>query len=247
MQGFAPLNAVLRAIYPPHCLGCDALVLEDFSFCPACWAKAPLIFGLVCDQCGLPLPGGQDGPEVLRPLCDQCLRCPPIWHQARAALLYDGLAREMILRLKHSDQGALAIPLGRWMAKAGAPLLAQSDLIAPIPLHWWRELRRKENQSALLAQQIAKLSGLPLERRLLQRHRATPPQEGRDRLARAENLAGAFRLRPKFAPALQGRRVLLIDDVLTSGATMAEASRVLLDHGAARVHVLVAARVAPKP
>jgi ComF family protein len=149
----------------------------------------------------------------------------------------------MILQLKHGDRLDLARPLGDWMARAAAPILAPGIIVAPIPLHWFRLLRRRANQSALLSARVARVAGLDHIPDLLQRTRATPTQDGKGRDARFRNLSDAIRTHPRRITRAVGRHVLLVDDVMTSGATLAAAADALKGAGVAEVSVLVLARV----
>lgn len=234
------LQALVQALYPPQCLCCDALVEQDFALCGPCWRDTPFVAGLVCDTCGVPLPGQEDGAPVH---CDDCLRVARPWAQGRAALVYGGNARRMILQLKHGDRLDLARPFGDWLARAAAPILRPGMVVAPIPLHWLRLLKRRANQSALLAARVARVTGLPHVPDLLVRTRATASQEGKGRDARFRNLSDAIRPHPRRIAQAQGRHVLLIDDVMTSGATLAAAADALKGAGVAEVSVLVLARV----
>ena len=177
-------------------------------------------------------------------LCEGCQRHPPAWDRGAAAVLYRDAARRVILALKHGDRLDMVKPLAGWMAAAGRELLAGTDVIAPVPLHWRRLLKRRYNQSGELARRLAHLSGKPAVVDLLTRQRFTTPQEGMDRETRRRNQAGAFAVAPRRAAAIEGRAVLLIDDVLTSGATLSACADTLRAGGAARVDVLVLARVA---
>ena len=235
------MQALVRAIYPPQCLCCEALVEQDFALCGACWRDTPFVTGLACDTCGLPLPGVED--DSARIQCDDCLRTPRPWARGRAVAAYGGNARRMVLQLKHADRLDLARPLGDWMARAAAPILTPDMIVAPVPLHWFRLLRRRANQSALLAARIAHVTGLPHIPDLLLRARHTPSQEGRGRDARFRNLSGALRAHPRRIAQAQGRHVLLVDDVMTSGATLAAGAEALKAAGVAEVSVLVVARV----
>lgn len=237
----AGLRAALRLIFPPRCIACGGAVDDDFGLCGACWRETPFIAGHVCDACGSPLPGEADGQGDL---CDDCLAMPRPWAQGRAALLYRDSARRMVLALKHGDRLDLVGPMASWLHRAAAPLLRPDMVVAPVPLHRFRLLRRRYNQSALLSQALARRAGLTGCADLLQRRRATPSQEGRDRSARFANLAGAIRVHPRRAALVAGRPVLLVDDVMTSGATLAAAAEACLDAGASTVSVLVLARVA---
>lgn len=235
------MQAALHLIYPPQCLSCDERVTTDFGLCGPCWRDTPFITGLVCDQCGTPLPGSQDGSAAL---CDDCLTIARPWSQGRAALLYRDNARLLVLALKHGDRLDLARPAAQWLLHAAQPMLRPDMLVAPIPLHWLRLVRRRYNQSALLAAGLARLAGLDHCPDLLIRRRHTPSQEGRGREARFANMAGALHAHPRRAARIEGRHILLVDDVMTSGATLAAAAEACVAHGAAGVSVLVLARVA---
>lgn len=235
------LQAALHLIYPPRCLSCDALVTTDFGLCGHCWRETPFISGLVCDRCGTPLPGQDSGqPEY----CDDCLTIARPWNRGRAALLYRDNARRMVLQLKHGDRLDLAGPVAGWLLRAVQPILEPGMLVAPVPLHWMRLFRRRYNQSALVSARLARNAGLDHCPDLLIRRRATPSQEGRDRMGRFANLDGALALHPRRAGRVKGRHVLLIDDVMTSGATFAAAAEACLAGGATAVSVAALARVA---
>lgn len=235
------LQAALHLIYPPRCLSCDALVTTDFGLCGHCWRETPFISGLVCDRCGTPLPGQDNGqPEY----CDDCLTIARPWNRGRAALLYRDNARRMVLQLKHGDRLDLAGPVAGWLLRAVQPILEPGMLVAPVPLHWMRLFRRRYNQSALVSARLARNAGLDHCPDLLIRRRATPSQEGRDRVGRFANLDGALALHPRRAGRVKGRHVLLIDDVMTSGATFAAAAEACLAGGASAVSVAALARVA---
>lgn len=234
-------TTLINVIYPPRCLACAEPTDAPGGLCPGCWRETHFIHGTTCAKCGTPLIGEEAGPADL---CEGCQRHPPAWDRGRAAMLYRGAARKVILGLKHGDRLDMVKPLAGWMATAGRPLLAETDLIAPVPLHWRRLLRRRYNQSAELARRLAALSGKPAVVDLLTRRRFTTPQEGMNRETRLRNQAGAFLVTPRRVEAVRGKAVLLIDDVLTSGATLSACADTLRAPGAARVDVLVLARVA---
>ncbi len=235
------MQALVRALYPPQCLCCDTPVEREFALCGPCWRDTPLVAGLVCDSCGLPLPGVEE--EGARILCDDCLRTDRPWARGRAVATYGGNARRMVLQLKHADRLDLARPLGDWMARAAADILEPGMIVAPVPLHWFRLLRRRANQSALLSARVARVTGLDHIPDLLLRTRHTPSQEGKGRDARFRNLSAALRPHPRRIARAQGRHVLLVDDVMTSGATLAAGAEALTAAGVAEVSVLVMARV----
>lgn len=234
----------LDLLFPPRCIACREPTDMAHGLCPACWRETPFVAGPVCGACGVPVPEGPAGglPGALR--CTACLERPRAWDRGRAALLYDGTARSLVLALKHGDRLELARPLSAWMARAGAELLAEGPVLVPVPLHWRRLLARRANQSAELARAIARGAGLRMAPGLLRRIRATGSQEGRDRAAREAGVRGAFAVPARARGAVAGGRFLLVDDVMTSGATLSEAAVTLKAAGAAAVDVLVAARVA---
>lgn len=234
------MQSLLRLVYPPQCLACGEVVDTDFALCPACWRDTPFITGLVCDSCGTPLPGEDTGSVH----CDDCLTIARPWAQGRAATLYAGKARDLTLALKHGDRTDLARPLSRWLTRAAQPLLRPGMIVAPVPLHWFRLIRRRYNQSALLSAALARQAALDHIPDLLIRSRRTPTQDGRDRDGRFRNVTGAIRAHPRHAHRLKDAEILLIDDVMTSGATLAAATEACLAAGACRVSVAVLARVA---
>lgn len=235
------MQAALHLLYPPHCLTCDAVVTTDFGLCGTCWRETAFISGLVCDKCGTPLPGDDIGAAEY---CDDCLTLARPWSQGRAALLYKDNARRMVLALKHGDRLDLARPAARWLLRSAMPILQPGMLVAPIPLHWLRLIKRRYNQAALLSGAVAKMAALEHCPDLLIRRRSTGSQEGRDRDGRFANMAGALSVHPRRIGRVEGRHVLLVDDVMTSGATFAAAAEACIAAGASGVSVLALARVA---
>src|SRR5580692_763991 len=228
----------LDAIYPPTCLACRAATAQTGALCPECWRHMRFIERPFCERLGTPFE--QDlGPGLLSP---QAIADPPVFGRARAVARFeDGPARRLVHRLKYSDRGELARPIASWMARAGADVLADADLVAPVPLHALRLWRRQFNQAAALAREISRRTGKPCDLAALRRVKATRSQVGLSRAQRAENVQGAFRIAEDAV--VRGLNVVLVDDVLTSGATANAASRALLRAGAKRVDVLVFARV----
>lgn len=235
---------MLDALLPPHCLTCDSPVAEQGTLCPSCWTSLALLTPPLCARCGVPfLHAGQAGPGGL---CPGCLDRPPSYALARAALRYDDGAKRLLLPFKHADRTELARPIAARMARIGAALLDRAEVVTPVPLHWRRLVARRYNQAALLARHLARAAGKPLLPDLLRRVRPTPALGERGAAERAALLDGAFAVAPRQAGRILGRRVLLVDDVMTSGATAEACAQVLLAGGAAAVEVLAAARV-PDP
>ncbi len=232
-------TAALDLLLPPRCLACGVLVDRNGVLCAACWSTLSFIAAPQCDSCGLPFAF-----EVAaRTRCAACLADPPPFDRARAVLVYDDASRRLILGFKHADRTEAAPAFGRWLARAGSALLADTDLVVPVPLHRWRLFQRRYNQAALLAHAVGRLAGRPVAPDLLVRRRRTPSQGGLGRTGRRRNVAAAFALRAGHQDQIRGRRVLLIDDVHTTGATLAECARALRRAGAAGVDALTLARV----
>jgi ComF family protein len=229
----------LDAILPPRCLKCGELVDIQGGVCPACWQGLRFLAPPACACCGVPFEFDQGAGA----LCAACVAAPPPFDRARAVFRYDDESRDLILAFKHADRTSSTPSFAGWLARAGADLLADADLIAPVPLHWTRLFSRRYNQAALLAVALGRLGGKPVVPDLLIRRRATPKQGRLGRLARQRKVAGAFALHPRQRDRVANRRVLLIDDVVTTGATAAGCARVLRQAGAAGVDVLALARV----
>ncbi|MEI4232647.1 ComF family protein [Roseovarius sp. D22-M7] len=233
-------QTAVRLVYPPRCISCGDLVESDFGLCGPCWRDTPFIAGLVCDACGTPLPG--QGSSVAE-YCDDCLTIARPWSRGRAALRYHDNGRRLVLALKHGDRQDLARPASAWMARAARPLLQPDTLIAPVPLHWLRLLSRRFNQAALLAHGVGRETGLDCCPDLLIRPRRTPSLKGLTRDARHAALAEAIRVNPRRAGHIKGRPVLIVDDVMTTGATLSVAAEACHAAGASEVCILTLARV----
>ena len=232
-------RSVLNAVLPARCMLCGATVAEDGALCAGCWDMLNFLGPPCCDRCGYPFE--YEAPDATE--CAACVRRPPQFDRARAVFAYDEASRALILSFKHADRTHQAPAFGRWLARAGAALLRDADVIAPVPLHRWRLFARRYNQAALLAQALGRETGAPVAVDLMVRRRRTPSQGRKSRSARIRNVRGAFAVRDDWRDALRGARVLLLDDVLTTGATVEECARTLKRAGAAAVDVLTLARV----
>jgi ComF family protein len=232
------LRLTLDIALPQLCAACRDPV-EDSGLCASCWDKLSFIAPPYCERLGIPF-AYDPGPGVLSM---EAIADPPAYRRARAAVRYDEVARTLVHAFKYGDRLDLAPTMGRWMANAGRELLREADAIVPVPLHWRRQWMRRFNQSAILGQVIAGQAGVPVALLALKRVKATPQQVGLSQSARALNVQGAFRVPPDGKAAVAGRRLVLVDDVLTSGATIDACARALLRAGAAHVDVLVFARV----
>jgi len=234
------MQGLIRAVYPARCLSCGALTDDDFGLCGLCWRDTAFIGGTVCDLCGTPLPGDSRDQAVH---CDDCLTIARPWSRGRAVFLYSGTGRKLVLQLKHGDRTDLAPSLARWLVRAARPLIEPGTIVVPVPLHWTRLLSRRYNQAALLAQTAAGLLRLPHCPDALLRRRRTASLEGHGRDARFAVLDRAITPHPARKPRIAGRPVLLVDDVMTSGATLAAATEALHTAGATRVNAIMLARV----
>lgn len=233
----------LDIVYPPACLCCRAATAAHGALCAACWSQIHFIEKPFCDRLGIPFAYDLGIEGLLSP---EAMAHPPVYARARAVARFeDGPVRQLVHRLKYHDRMELAEPLGAWMARAGDELLAGADLLVPVPLHRRQLMWRQFNQAHVLAMAVARACGKRVDPFLLRRVKRTTPQVGLSRAQRATNVQGAFAVPEEARPLVEGRAIVLIDDVLTSGATINAAARALLRAGAARVDVLVFARVTP--
>lgn len=233
----AAVRTVIDAVLPPRCLRCEIYVERQGGLCATCWEGVSFLAPPFCACCGFPFafdPG--DGA-----LCAVCTASAPPFERARAVFVYDDGSRDLVLSFKHADRTASAPTFASWMARAGAELLGEADLVIPVPLHWRRLLARRYNQAALLSRLLARQAPGRHAPDTLVRRRATPSQGHMSPSARRRNVRGAFAVRGRERVA--GRRIVLVDDVYTTGATAAECARVLRRAGASAVDVLTLARV----
>ena len=234
---FAALHAAaLDLLYPPACMVCRTAVTSPGTLCSACWTRMRFIERPYCERLGTPFES-DFGAGLVSP---EAMANPPVYGRARAVALFDdGPARQLVHGLKYYDRTELAAPMGRWMARAGAEILAEASVLVPVPLHRSRLASRQFNQAAALAGAVSRHCGVPSDPSLLARVKPTQPQVRMSRTERANNLQGALRVPEDRKLWLEGRRVVLIDDVLTSGATANAAARALFRGGAESVDVLV--------
>nr|WP_027061792.1 ComF family protein [Mesorhizobium loti] len=230
-----------RILFPPVCAGCRRHVSQPGVLCGACWPKLRLLERPWCPVMGTPFTHHM-GEGFLSA---EAIADPPPFERARAAVAYSGVARQMVQGLKYQDRTDLAPWMARWMVRAGADLIAEADVVVPVPLHWRRFFRRRFNQSAELARAVCELSGLSFAPSVMRRVKLTRQQVGLERQEREENVRAAFRVPAEAEIEIAGRRVLLIDDVYTTGATVRSATKALKRGGAAAVDVLTFARVLP--
>ena len=233
------MQSVIRAIYPSHCVACDAPSEGDFGLCGACWRETHFIGGTICGKCGTQLPGDHVADDLI---CDDCMTIARPWHRGRAVLAYTGVGRKLVLSLKHGDRTDLAQPLARWMVRLAGPLLADDTILVPVPLHRVRLIQRRYNQSALLVNVLGGLLARDTCVDALVGQRNTAPLKGHSREARFAALADSIHPNPSKTAILKDRHVLLIDDIMTSGATLAACTEACMSVGARRVDILTLAR-----
>ena len=241
--GRARAKAILRAMgdffWPTRSLISGARGMDSGPLSPEDFARLKFIADPLCDRCGVPL-DYRTGDETW---CTVCIARPPRWERARAALVYDDVSRRPVLDLKRAGRRDGLETLCGWMRQAGGALIDEADVLVPVPLHYTRLVMRGFNQSGWLAQAIGAETGRLVVVDALVRTRRTPSQAGLAGRARRRNVLGAFKVRASRAAAIKGKRVLLVDDVLTTGATLSACTRALKRAGARHVDVLVLARV----
>ena len=237
----AGLAGLADAVLPPLCLSCGRGIEAHGALCGGCWAEVDFIERPWCAVTGLPFPyeAGEGAVSAV------AIAHPPPYARARAVMRYSDASARLVHRFKYSDRMEAAPAFARWLVRAGGDILAEADIVVPVPLHRRRLFSRRFNQSAELSRAVATLSGLAHEPELLMRTRATRPQVGLTGDQRRRNVARAFSVHPGAEGQVKDRKVVLVDDVMTTGATVEACSRALLKAGAAEVSVLCLARVVP--
>lgn len=235
----ALLNAAIDLLLPPRCIATGDIVDAPGMISPAYWTKLTFIEAPFCTTCGTPF----TFEAPIGTICASCIELEPVFDQARSAVLYNDASRKLVIDFKYGDKMHFVQTFVPWMMRAGAEMLEQSDIIVPVPLHARRLWRRRFNQSAVLAQHLAKRAGKACLPDGLIRLRHTVPQKGLSRSHRTDNVKNAFAVNGRYLSMIKGGNALLIDDVFTSGATLNECAKTLKKHGAAKVSVLTIARV----
>lgn len=230
-----------RILFPPVCAGCCRQVSQPGTLCGACWRDLRFLEQPWCEVLGTPF-GFEMGPGMLSA---DAIANPPPFDRARAAVAFGGIARQMVHGLKYADRTDLAPWMARWMARAGKELLDEADVLTPVPLHRGRFFARRFNQAAELARALSQLTGVPFDAGLVARVKVTRQQVGLGQRQREDNVRGAFRVPPEAEIRVTGKRIVVIDDVYTTGATVCAVARSLRKAGAAEISVLTYARVLP--
>jgi len=234
----------LDTILPPRCVVTGEMVDRQGMVAPNAWAELDFINHPLCDKCGVPFGFEVDGVEGEDGThCLQCIDYPPVFDSARASLKYNDQSRDLILGFKHADQTHAALAFVPWLKMAGAGMLEDADALIPVPLHRWRLLRRRYNQSAMIAHFLSKEVRVPVLHQGLVRTRATPTQGHLNFEQRRKNVKHAFSVNEKYSDDIKGKTLLLIDDVYTTGSTVKECTKALKKAGAKEVHILTLARV----
>lgn len=232
------VSTLLNLVLPPRCPMTGELVGAQGTIDPTFWSQLNFVHSPLCTTCGMAFPHEMEQDMV----CGSCLQDPPPYDAARSILRYDDASASMILKFKHTDGTTLAPVFGNWLARYHDQF-SDADMIIPVPLHRWRLLKRRYNQAALLANSLSTAMRIPHIPHLLRRTRHTTPQGHKSKAERQDNIKAAFTVPNKFQHRLKDKRIILIDDVYTSGATIHECTRTLLRHGAHSVKVLTLAKV----
>ncbi|MEI8320996.1 MAG: ComF family protein [Alphaproteobacteria bacterium] len=233
-------TAAINFFLPPVCLMCRDLLQDNTAVCAKCWEEIDFITDPFCESCAYPFSFGEHGHQLK---CGACLDAPPSFSKTRAVFKYDHFSKNLILPFKHNKAIHFAPLLGDWMQRAGKDILQDADLFVPVPLHWTRLLKRGFNQAAVLAKRLEKKSQIPAKMTILKRIKRTPSQGDLTVQEREKNVANVFQVLDQHEKLVQGKVVILVDDVMTTGATLNACAKALLRAGAQEVRTLVAARV----
>ena len=236
------LNYLIDFVLPPRCIVTGDIVDSQGMLSPKSWSDLSFISDPQCHRCGFPF-DFDTGEMREGNICAACQKAPPLYNKARSALIYDDSSRDIILAYKHADQTQSVPSFVPWLKRAGENVLKEADLLVPVPLHRWRILRRRFNQSALIAQYLSNETKIPFLLDVLMRTRATETQGHLQANERQKNVKNAFTFNPKYLDSIRNKHIVLIDDVYTTGATITECTKVLLKAGVASVDVLTLARV----
>ena len=233
---------MIDLILPPRCIVSGEIVDQQGMLSPDAWGELNFITDPQCNRCGIPF-DFDIGDVHEGSICAGCLKSPPLFDKARSAVIYDDASRDIILSFKHGDQTHIVPSFMPWLQQTGAEILDGTDFIVPVPLHSWRMLRRRFNQSALISQYLSQEVKVSVLLGGLKRRRSTPTQGDLNFNQRQKNVKNAFIVDPKYKAQINGKTILLIDDVYTTGATVNECTKILLKAGAASVNILTVARV----
>lgn len=247
---FRLISNVFNFVLPPRCPLTGDIVAKNGMISSRSWKDINFIHAPLCVKCGRPFEVVETTTSLhcntdimLNDMqCGECLAFPPIYDQARAGLVYDHFSRDLILMFKHGDRTSLSRTLAPLMLRVAHELIYKADVILPVPLHRWRLLKRRYNQSAILAQSLKDITKIPVNPFILERIRATKSQGHMASKQRRKNVKLAFRVNPRYVDTIIGKNLILIDDVITTGATVNECAKVLKSSGAAIVNVLCVAK-----
>ena len=237
-------HRALDTILPPRCVVTGEMVDRQGMIAPVAWSELDFINNPLCDKCGVPFGFDVEGVENEHGShCLQCLNYPPPYDSARAAMKYNDHSRDMILGFKHADQTHNALAFVPWLKKAGAEMLSEADAIIPVPLHRLRLLKRRYNQASIMAHYLGRECNIPVLHQALLRTRSTQTQGHLNFEQRRKNVKSAFAVNDKYKSRIEGKTLILIDDVYTTGSTVKECTKALRKAGAKSVHILTLARV----
>lgn len=233
---------LLDQILPPRCLSCGAGTQDAGRLCPSCWKGLSFLQGPACRCCGYPFEFEATPGEATLSLCGACQKKHPPFDRARAAVRYDEGSRKMIISFKHGDRMEYADFFAQLLLQANQSLVAPNPIVIPVPLHKKRLQKRRYNQAAVVAKIFARHKKLTFLPDVMTREKHTPPQEGNYQ-RRKRNVAGAFRITPRYQQVIRGRNIILVDDVYTTGATVRACAIILRQKGVRKIEVLTLARV----